>query len=76
MTRTIIAGLGNMGLSHAMAHHQHPDSEIVGLVNRSPIDLPAALADYPRFTSFDDAMATDPALVVVATYSDSHADYA
>ncbi len=76
MTRTIIAGLGNMGLSHAMAHHQHPDSEIVGLVNRSPIDLPAALADYPRFTSFDDAMATDPELVVVATYSDSHADYA
>ena len=76
MIRTIITGIGNMGLSHALAHHQHPDSEIVGLVNRSPVDLPAALAVYPTFTSFDDAMATDPDLVVVATYSDSHADYA
>ncbi|MGI9353909.1 MAG: Gfo/Idh/MocA family protein [Rhizobiaceae bacterium] len=76
MTRTIIAGLGNMGVSHAMAHHQHPNSEIVGLVNRSPVDLPSALAGYPSFQSFDDSMATNPDLVVVATYSDSHADYA
>ncbi|MGI9370754.1 MAG: Gfo/Idh/MocA family protein, partial [Ruegeria sp.] len=76
MTRTIIAGLGNMGLSHAIAHHNHPDSEIVGLVNRSSVDLPEDLAGYPGFTSFDDAMATNPDLVVVATYSDSHADYA
>ena len=76
MTRTIIAGLGNMGLSHALAHHQHPDSEIVGLVNRSSIDLPDVLTGYPLFTSFDDAMAANPDLVVVATYSDSHADYA
>ena len=35
MTRVLIAGLGNMGLSHARAHHHHPDAEIVGLVNRS-----------------------------------------
>ncbi len=76
MIRVIIAGLGNMGLSHAMAHHQNPASEIVGLVNRSSVDLPEALAGYPRFTSFDDAMATKPDLVVVATYTDSHADYA
>ncbi len=76
MIRVLIAGLGNMGLSHALAHHHHPDAEIVGLVNRSPVDLPKALEDYPRFASFDEGMTTKPDLVVIATYSDSHADYA
>ncbi|MEM7753980.1 MAG: Gfo/Idh/MocA family oxidoreductase [Pseudomonadota bacterium] len=76
MTRVIIAGLGNMGLSHALAHHHHPDAEIVGLVNRSPIDLPPELGRYPLFTSFDEALALSPDLAVVATYTDSHADYA
>ena len=28
MTRVLIAGLGNMGLSHALAHHHYPDAEI------------------------------------------------
>ncbi|NND43459.1 MAG: Gfo/Idh/MocA family oxidoreductase, partial [Silicimonas sp.] len=76
MTRVLIAGLGNMGLSHALAHHHHPDAEIVGLVNRSEVDLPETLEAYPRFASFDEGMATDPDLVVIATYSDSHADFA
>ena len=76
MTRVIIAGLGNMGLSHALAHHHHPDAEIVGLVNRSPIDLPPELGRYPLFTSFDEALALAPDLAVIATYTDTHADYA
>ncbi len=76
MTRVLIAGLGNMGRSHALAHHHHPEAEIVGLVNRSPVDLPPELQAYPRFASFDEGMATRPDLVVLATYSDSHADYA
>ncbi len=76
MTRVLIAGLGNMGLSHALAHHAHPDAEIVGLVNRSPGDLPAALSGYPYFKTFEEGMATNPDLVVIATYSDSHADFA
>lgn len=75
--RVLIAGLGNMGRSHAMAHHSNPNSNIVGLVNRSAIDLPDALRDYRMFTSYDVALAeTRPDLVVVATYTDSHADYA
>ncbi len=65
-----------MGLSHSMAHHHHPDAEIVGLVNRSPVDLPDELGAYPRFPTFDEGMATNPDLVVIATYSDSHADFA
>ncbi|MEM6323891.1 MAG: Gfo/Idh/MocA family oxidoreductase [Pseudomonadota bacterium] len=76
MTRVLIAGLGNMGLSHALAHHHHPDTEIVGLVNRSSVDLPEALAHYPMFQTFEEGMGTDPDLAVIATYSDSHADYA
>jgi predicted dehydrogenase len=77
MTRVLIAGLGNMGLSHALAHHKQDGAEIVGLVNRSgQVDHPD-LQDYPVFTDFHAALEdTKPGLVVVATYSDSHADYA
>ncbi|WP_417818467.1 Gfo/Idh/MocA family protein [Tritonibacter scottomollicae] len=77
MTRVLIAGLGNMGLSHALAHHKQDGAEIVGLVNRSgQVDHPD-LHGYPVFTDFHVALEeTKPDLVVVATYSDSHADYA
>ena len=77
MTRVLIAGLGNMGLSHALAHHKEDSAEIVGLVNRSgQVDHPD-LQGYPVFTDFHAALNdTKPDLVVVATYSDSHADYA
>ncbi len=75
--KLLIAGLGNMGRSHALAHHHHPDAQIVGLVNRSPVDLPPELRGYPLFTDYATALAeTRPDVVVVATYSDSHADYA
>ncbi|MEM9812966.1 MAG: Gfo/Idh/MocA family oxidoreductase [Pseudomonadota bacterium] len=76
MTRVLIAGLGTMGRSHALAHHAHAGAEIVGLVNRSPVTLPAGLRDYPRFATFEAGLATRPDLVVIATYTDSHADYA
>ena len=76
MTRVLIAGLGNMGLSHALAHHKLPNAEIVGLVNRSEVDLPSELQGYPFFSTFEDGMAAKPDLVVVATYTDTHVDYA
>ena len=76
MTRVLIAGLGNMGLSHALAHHKLAQSQIVGLVNRSPVDLPPELQNYPVLSRFEDGLALKPDLVVIATYSDSHADYA
>ncbi|MBO9411147.1 MULTISPECIES: Gfo/Idh/MocA family oxidoreductase [unclassified Ruegeria] len=77
MTKVLIAGLGNMGLCHALAHHNHADAQIVGLVNRSGrVDHPE-LGQYPAYSDFHAALAeTNPDLVVVATYSDSHADYA
>ncbi|MCD9149739.1 Gfo/Idh/MocA family protein [Pseudophaeobacter flagellatus] len=74
--RVIVAGLGNMGRSHALAYHAHPEAEIVGLVNRSDVDLPPELAKYPRFKTFEEGLAQKPDLVCVATYSDSHANYA
>ncbi len=40
MIRTLVVGTGTMGCSHALAYHTNPDFEIVGLVNRSPVDLP------------------------------------
>jgi predicted dehydrogenase len=77
MIRVLVAGLGNMGMSHALAHHRHPDAEIVGLVNRSPVALPEGFERYPFFEDFAEGLAaTRPDLAVIATYSDSHADYA
>lgn len=77
MIRVLVAGLGNMGRSHARAYHKDPRFEIVGLVNRSKVDLPDDLRGYPKYSTFEDALhATAPDLVSIATYSDSHADYA
>lgn len=77
MIRVLVAGLGNMGQSHALAYHRDPRFQIVGLVNRTMRDLPEELQGYPLFADFALALAeTRPDLVCVATYSDSHADYA
>ena len=75
--KVLVAGLGNMGRSHALAYHNDPAFEIIGLVNRSKVDLPAELQGYPLLTDYAAALAAlKPDLVCVATYSDSHADYA
>ncbi len=75
--RVLVAGLGNMGRSHALAYHLDPAFEIIGLVNRSKVDLPAELQGYPLHTDYAQALAAlKPDLVCVATYSDTHADYA
>ena len=77
MIRVLIAGLGNMGQSHALAHHAHDTAQIVGLVNRSGRVEHPNLASYPVFDDFEAALKeTQPDLVVIATYTDTHADYA
>lgn len=74
--RVLVAGLGNMGMSHALAYHANPGFEIVGLASRSKPDLPDALRDYPHHTSFEEALTkTRPDLASINTYSDSHAPY-
>ncbi len=77
MIRTLVAGLGNMGRSHALAYHHDPAFEIVGLVNRSTPELPDALSGYAITPDFHEALGRlKPDLVCIATYSDSHADLA
>ncbi|MCP3688315.1 MAG: Gfo/Idh/MocA family oxidoreductase [Gammaproteobacteria bacterium] len=66
-----------MGLSHALAYHRNPGYEIVGLVNRSRVDLPQELQAYPQYAEYYQALqGCDAQLVAVCTYSDSHAEYA
>ncbi len=77
MIRVLVVGLGNMGRSHALAYHNNPAFEIVGLVNKSPVELPVALQGYDVQTGYEAALSTtNPDLVSVCTYSDSHAEYA
>jgi predicted dehydrogenase len=75
--RVLVAGLGNMGRSHALAYHVNPGFEIAALVNRSDGPLPAELAGYGVRRSFDEALRDErPDIASINTYSDSHADYA
>lgn len=75
--RVLVAGLGNMGRSHALAYHTNPGFEIVSLVNRSDVPLPKELGAYEIRRSFEDALRDlQPDVASINTYSDSHADYA
>jgi predicted dehydrogenase len=77
MIRTLVAGLGNMGRSHALAYHRNPAFDLVGLVNRSTPRLDPALAGYAITPDYKEALIRlKPDLVCVSTYTDSHAEYA
>lgn len=74
MIRVLVVGLGQMGLSHAMAYAKLPEFQVVGLVNRSEVALPEALGHLGIDRDFDAALARlKPDMVAIATYSDSHA---
>jgi predicted dehydrogenase len=73
----LVAGLGNMGRSHALAYHTNPGFEILGLVNRSTPRLDPSLAEYPILPDFKTALGElKPDLASINTYTDTHADYA
>ncbi|CUX83241.1 MAG: oxidoreductase [Roseibaca calidilacus] len=77
MIRVLVVGLGQMGQSHALAYAASPAYQVVGLVNRSDVIPPAALAHLTIERDFDAALARlAPDMVAIATYSDSHADLA
>lgn len=75
--RVAVIGLGNMGISHALAYHRHAGFDIAALVNRSPPTLPDELRQY-HVAHDTDAAIGDPQIDVVSinTYSESHADLA
>jgi predicted dehydrogenase len=75
--RVVVAGLGNMGRSHALAYAKNPGFEIAALVNRTDVALPTELVGREIRRSFEEVLATEkPDVAAIATYSDSHADYA
>lgn len=77
MIRVLVAGLGNMGRSHAISYQNNPEFEIVGLVNRTPVDLPEPINRYDIDPDYFAALKKHkPDLVSICTYSDSHAEYA
>ncbi len=75
--RVLVAGLGNMGRSHALAYHNNPGFQIAALVNRSGTAAAGELSGYPMRRSFEEALRElQPDVASINTYSDSHAHYA
>lgn len=74
--KVFVAGLGQMGRSHALAYHTNPAFEVVGLYNRTPVELPPELGGYRHVDSFEAGLALKPDVVSINTYTDSHAELA
>ncbi len=78
--KTLVVGCGNMGTSHARAYHKLNDFEIVGLVSRGESSrkrLSNELGGLPEYESFEQALkVTQPDVVSINTYPDTHAEYA
>lgn len=78
--RILVAGLGNMGLSHAQAYASHPGFDFVATVTRSPAhpdEHAPFLQAVPHATNFYDALETyKPDAVCIATYTETHLPYA
>lgn len=78
--RILVVGCGNMGSSHAIAYHTIDGFEICGLVSRGKSNgiLNNRLGNkYALFNDIDEAMiATRPDAVCIATYPDTHENFA
>jgi predicted dehydrogenase len=77
--KVLVVGLGNMGMSHALAYARIDGFRIIGLCERHIGDrkLPPTLASTPTFSRYEDALAqSNPDVVSINTWSDTHADYA
>ena len=77
--KVLVVGLGNMGMSHALAYTRIPGLEVVGVCTRhiDTVKLPEALAKAKKFSSYDEALkALKPDIVSINTLPDTHADYA
>lgn len=74
--KVVVVGLGQMGVSHALAYHHNEAFTITSLVIRSPKSLPHDLSSYPQVSTFQEALATNPDVVSINTHGDSHATLA
>jgi predicted dehydrogenase len=77
--RVLVVGLGNMGMSHALAYTRIDGFDVVGVCERNAASrtLPQAMAAAERFTDYAEALqALKPDVVSICTWADTHADYA
>jgi len=77
--KVLVVGLGNMGMSHALAYTRIPGVEVVGVCTRhiDTVKLPEALAKAKRYSSYGQALGeTRPDIVSINTLPDTHAEYA
>ena len=77
--RVLVVGLGNMGLSHALAYTRIDGFEVAAVCARRvhSMDLPAALSGAEKFDDFDTALAAvEPDVVSINTLPDTHGQFA
>ncbi len=77
--RVLVVGLGNMGMSHALAYTRISEFEVVGVCERriAKRELPDALKNAQRFDAFEKALiALKPDVVSINTLPDTHAQFA
>ncbi|HUX22520.1 MAG TPA: Gfo/Idh/MocA family oxidoreductase, partial [Spirochaetia bacterium] len=80
--RTLVAGIGGMGASHARGYAELPGFEVVGFAVARDVDRGKRLAaelglSIPVYTDFYLAMKElKPDVVSINTYTDTHAEYA
>ncbi len=80
MTKSVlVVGLGNMGMSHALAYNRILGFEVEGVCERriAKRTLPPALAGARKFDDYGKALAElKPDVVSINTLPDTHADFA
>src|SRR5690554_3896869 len=77
--RVLVVGLGNMGMSHALAYTRIDGFEVAGVCTRhiESVNLPEALTGAARYNDFETALAElKPEVVSINTLPDTHAPYA
>ena len=77
--RVLVVGLGNMGLSHALAYTRIDGFEVAGVCARRvhSMDLPEALSGAGKYDDFDKALAAvNPDIVSINTLPDTHGQFA
>ena len=77
--RVLVVGLGNMGMSHALAYTRIDGFEVVGVCTRNidKVELPEALKGAARYSDFDTALRElKPDVVSINTLPDTHAPFA
>ncbi|WIY53853.1 Gfo/Idh/MocA family oxidoreductase [Devosia sp. YIM 151766] len=77
--RVLVVGLGNMGMSHALAYTRIDGFEVAGVCTRhiESVNLPEALTGAARYNDFETALAElKPDVVSINTLPDTHAPYA